>query len=355
MPTAVAIWVWFCAYLNCAGWVLSAIHQLNPRGYAVTLLIWLAALAVWKIKTPPFILSRPLRGVFGKWLHRFRRPFPLAFLILTTMAFLGGAIYPPTNYDALAYRLPRILHWLAAGQWHWIHTIFDRVNDRSCGIEWVSAPFIAVFKTDRFLFLINIVSFLFLPGLVFSVFIQLGVRRRVAWRWMWIVPTGYCLLLQAGSIGNDLFGATFALAAVDFALRTKNSRSAGDFFTSILAAAMMTSAKTGNLPLLLPWAIAILPSWKMIFVRRPFLSASLPSPPRPCQPFISTKNTTTIGRAPDWAKKQTSLTPPFCEPVLKPLYLSSRTLPRPFSRRRTSGTLPSPKKFRRKSHRSFPS
>jgi hypothetical protein len=72
-------------------------------------------------------------------------------------------------------------------------------------------------------------------------------------------------LLQAGSIANDLFGAVFALAAVDFALRAKISKSPRDFFTSILAAAMMTSAKTSSLPLLLPWAIAILPSLKLIF------------------------------------------------------------------------------------------
>ena len=42
---------------------------------------------------------------------------------------------------------------------------------------------------------------------------------RAAWHWMWLMPTGYCFLLQAGSIGNDLFGAVFALAALDFALR----------------------------------------------------------------------------------------------------------------------------------------
>src|ERR1700685_2791722 len=107
-----------------------------------------------------------------------------------------------------------------------------RVHARACGIEWVSAPLIALIKTDRLLFLINIVSFLFLPGLIFSIFTRLGVRRRVAWHWMWIAPTGYCFLLQAGSIGNDLFGAPFALAAVDFALRAKISRSPQDFFTS---------------------------------------------------------------------------------------------------------------------------
>ncbi|HSY74445.1 MAG TPA: hypothetical protein VK810_03160, partial [Dongiaceae bacterium] len=222
MPTAVLIWIWFCAYLNCAGWALSAIHQLNACGYVVALALWFGALFVWRKKT-----SKQIFPQFHcrKFRRRFRRPFPLAFLILAAMAFLGGAIYAPNNYDGLTYRVPRILHWLAADQWNWIHTIFPRVNQRACGIEWISAPLIALTKSDRLLFLINIVSFLFLPGLIFSVFTKLGVRSRVAWHWMWIVPTGYCFLLQAGSIGNDLFGAPFALAAVDFALRAKISKS----------------------------------------------------------------------------------------------------------------------------------
>jgi hypothetical protein len=68
--------------------------------------------------------------------------------------------------------------------------------------------------------------------------------------------------LQAGSIANDLFGAVFALAAVDYALRARMGGSRTAFFTSILAAALMTSAKTANLPLLLPWLVALLPSLK---------------------------------------------------------------------------------------------
>src|SRR6185312_10295516 len=141
-----------------------------------------------------------------KFFRRFRGAFPLAFFIVAAMEITGGILYPPTNYDALAYRVPRVLHWLAADQWHWIHSFFGQINNRSCGIEWVSAPLVALLKTDRLLFLINTVSFLFLPGLVFSVFTRLGVRRCVAWHWMWIAPTGYGLLLQAGSIGNDMFG-----------------------------------------------------------------------------------------------------------------------------------------------------
>ena len=259
--SAAKIWVWFCAYLNCAGWALSAIHQLNAGGYAGALAIWFVVLIIWRKKERGYILPC-LR--WRKICSRFRKPFPLAFAILAAMAFLGGTIYAPNNYDALAYRIPRVLHWLAAGQWHWVHTIFPRINTRSCGIEWVSAPFIALFKTDRFLFLISFISLLPLPGLIFSVFTRLGVRRRVAWHWMWIVPTGYSFLLQAGGIGNDLFGAPFALAAIDFALRAKDSGSSRDFFTSVVATAMMTSAKTSNLPLLLPWAIAILPSLRLL-------------------------------------------------------------------------------------------
>src|SRR5882724_7635511 len=265
----IAIWIWFCAYLNCAGWFLSAIRQLNATGYSIALVVFFTVLFVWRKNFSPCHDFH-----FQKFLHRFRKPFPLAFLILAAMAFLGGAIHAPTNYDALAYRIPRILHWLAADQWHWIHANFPRVNQRACGIEWVSAPLIALFKTDRLLFLINIVSFLFLPGLIFSVFTRLGVRRRVARHWMWIVPTGYCFLLQAGSMGNDLFGAPFALAAIDFALRAKISKSPRDFFASILAAALMTSAKTSDLPLLLPWAIAILPSLKFL-LRRPLATAAI--------------------------------------------------------------------------------
>ncbi|HEX3890053.1 MAG TPA: hypothetical protein VHX90_04295, partial [Verrucomicrobiae bacterium] len=58
MPNAVAIWIWFCAYLNCAGWALSALHELNAGGYAIALAIWLAATFFWKQKTSAQIFPR---------------------------------------------------------------------------------------------------------------------------------------------------------------------------------------------------------------------------------------------------------------------------------------------------------
>ncbi len=76
----------------------------------------------------------------------------------------------------------------------------------------MAAPLIALARTDRFLFLLNFASFCLLPGLLFSTLRRLGVAASTAWAWRWMLPTGYGFLLQAGSIGNDLFGAIFVLA-----------------------------------------------------------------------------------------------------------------------------------------------
>jgi hypothetical protein len=175
------------------------------------------------------------------------------------LIFLGGALYAPGNYTGLAYRAGRVLQWLSHGQWFWIHTADFRMNDRACGIEWLSAPVLLFTQSTRGLFLINFLPFLLLPGLIFSIFTQLGVRARVAWHWMWLLPTGYNFILQAGGNANDTFPTVYALAAMDFGLRAWKSRRPADLWHSILAAALLTGAKASNLPLLLPWAILFFP------------------------------------------------------------------------------------------------
>jgi hypothetical protein len=268
----VAGWIVLSCVCSCTGWVLSALHELNAAGYAVAFLLSLAA--VW-----------PLRGWlfptgFRRWnvrktRWRFRRTFPLAFLVLASLAIFGGVIHAPSNYDAIAYRVPRMLHWLAQGQWHWIYTDFQRVNTRVCGIEWLSVPLIVFTKTDRWLFIINAVSFCLLPGLVFSLFRRAGVRSRVAWHWMWLLPTGYCYLLQAGSIANDMFGTVYSIAAIDYALRARRSGRVSEVCLSVLAVALVTGAKLSNLPFLLPWVVAFVPTWRLWLARPLALTATI--------------------------------------------------------------------------------
>src|ERR1051325_3316437 len=91
---------------------------------------------------------------------------------------------------------------------------------------------------------------------------------------MWIVPSRYSFLLQAGSAGNDTFPTVYALAAVDFGCRAWKSRSLNDLWLSGLAAALLVGAKASNLPLLLPWGLLILPLLPLL-KNRPLATAAV--------------------------------------------------------------------------------
>jgi hypothetical protein len=260
-PLPISLWILCCVYCNCTGWLLSLAGQLNATGYLIAFAPGVLALVWWLIRRP----AAPVKGSRLRTMRlRFRRPFALAFLVLATAAVLGGALYAPSNADALTQRIPRVLNWLAEGGWHWIENSPSSFNTRASGFEWLMAPMLALLRTDRLVFLFNAYSYLLFPGLVFMVFTRLGVSKQVAWHWMWLVPTGYCFILQAGSIGNDAVGAVFALAAVGFALRAKTSRRCSDVWLSCLSAGLLTSSKTSNLTLLLPWLLALWPSLRLL-------------------------------------------------------------------------------------------
>ena len=270
MLMLVRVWILISALLVGAGWILSALHQLNRTGYGIvfTLAGIVTICRLGKTKWRP--RQNPAQ-LFQKLRRRFKRPAPIFFLLLVLLAFLSAALLPDLNYDTDAYRLPRVLHWLWFGQWHWIHTFDARMNIAACGYEWLTAPLILFTHTDRFLFLINWISYLMLPGLIFSVFTRLQVRPRVAWWWMWFLAAGWCFALQAGSTDNDSLAAVYILAAVDLALRAREKNSPSDLWLSLLAAALATGVKQTNLPLALLWLIAAWPGLRL-FLSRPFTS-----------------------------------------------------------------------------------
>jgi hypothetical protein len=137
--------------------------------------------------------------------------------------------------------------------------------------EWIAAPLLILFKTDRLIFLINVISYALLPGIIYSVLVELRIRRRVAWYWMWILPSAYCFVLQAGSISNDMFATVYFLASAAFALRAVRTSSWSTAALSILAAGLMTGAKASNIPLLLPLAFIML-GMARILARKPWKS-----------------------------------------------------------------------------------
>ena len=267
------LWVAISAWLTCTGWGLSLIKQLNAVGYVSSLILFVGAFTWW-VRSCSTSERWIRRGLFVRLRSRFRKPIPLIYLVCLIAAILGGTLYAPTNYDALCYRVPRVLHWWASGGWHWIGGINDRMDFSATGFEWLMAPTLILFKSDRFFFLINVISYALLSGLIYSVFASLGIRRRVAWYWMWILPTAYCFTLQAGSIGNDMFATVYFLASAAFALRAVRNSSWSDAAFSLLAAALMTGVKATNLPLLLPLVILMIPL-KGILLSRPVLLAGI--------------------------------------------------------------------------------
>jgi len=259
------LWILFSAWCSLSGWALSAAGHLDRTGYAISFAIGGLLLALWLRGRLDAVVPRQACR-WKRFSRRFRRPLPFLFLLITALLFVGGALYAPNNYDALTYRIPRVLHWLEKGGWYWMDAACMRMNTRAAGFEWLVAPLLVFTRTTRFIFLLNFLSFLLFPGLLFQFFRYIGVRRRVAWNWMWVIPTGYVYVLQAGSASNDAMAAVYFLAALCFAFRARKSQRLGDLFISMLSIALATGAKPSNLTLALPWLVAIWPSlgilWK---------------------------------------------------------------------------------------------
>ena len=136
--TAIKIWIWLSAFAAASGWLLSAVGWLRLSGYfvlaAVTAGLWFGL----NRRSQPE--PARVRWNWNKSRRRFTRPFPFLFALLAGLVLLGGLLYAPSNHTGLSYRIPRVLHWLDAGQWHWIDAPNYRMNNRACGIEWFSAP-----------------------------------------------------------------------------------------------------------------------------------------------------------------------------------------------------------------------
>jgi len=293
---AVQFWILLSTLASVAGWTLSAVGMLNRTGYAIFAAVTIGLAFVFR-KSALFS-SFPSVQDIRKMRRCWRRFLPAAFAVLAVLVFISGCLYAPTDHTGLSYRLPRVLQWLQHERWFWIHTPNYRMNDRACGIEWLSAPFLLFLKSDRALFLLNFIPFILMPGLIFSVWTRLGLCRRVAWNWMWLVPTGYCFLLQAGGIANDAFPTVYALAMMDFALRAREkgrgSRAEGrgsasnpdfrlwtwDLGLALLSAALLVGAKASNLPMGLPWAMIVVPLLPRLFSSRSHDNATRPAAPK---------------------------------------------------------------------------
>lgn len=267
------LWILLSAWLCAAGWLLSALHSLNGPGYLAALAVTL--LAAWWLKKSWWPAGGIRRPTWGRFWRRFRRLPPLIFLSIVGLALLSGLARLPENGDSNAYRIPRLLHWLAQSGWHWIRTDDSRQNLAGCGYEWLCAPLMLPTHSERWIFLPNLITYCLLPGLLFSLFRQVRVAPRAAWWWSWLLATGWCYTMQACTTGNDSLSTIYALAALVYALRARKRSEFGALGVALLSAAFLTGIKPTNLPLLLPCLVALAPSWRLLVSRPVALTAVL--------------------------------------------------------------------------------
>ena len=254
------------------GWGLSLLRSLNAFGYLVaSFCIAAAIILLLRKRYPPCQRKLPWHG----WrFRRFRRWLPSSFLILAFLILLGGLTHEPNNHDGLSYRIPRVLHWLNHGNWFWTGNFDERMDTRSAGFEWLSAPFLALLRSDKLIFLWSWLGFLFLPSLFFQLCRRVGATGRAAWTWMWLAPSAYGVVLQAGSIGNDFIGAVFFLASLNLAsipgLATRS-----DLVLSGLSISLCAGIKSTNLLWGLPWVLLLAASGRWQRFPLPWLAPLL--------------------------------------------------------------------------------
>ena len=239
--------------------LLSALGLLSGRGYLISGVIFCIPAVIYlksisgKFRLPGFL---PWRRILYPPLLLW---FVIAFAIL-----VGSVIHPPSNYDAFSYRVPRMLHWLAESRWHWINGPDSRYDFMAPLWEINALPLLALSGSDRLLFLPNFLCFLVLPGLIFTTFLKLGISPRTSRLCMWVLPSGYAVILQAGSLGSDLMGAVFFLVSLHFLLRWPKEGKNDHFLLSCITMGFSTATKVSNLVFGLPWLLLLLPQWPLL-------------------------------------------------------------------------------------------
>ena len=283
MSFCLEIWLLYAATCSAAGWLFSFFHILNAPAYLVLHIFFFISIALlYRSQLKHLFCLRTFHKLKARFFparrsHEhplsLRLILPAAFFLLAIIALVGGLLYEPNNHDGLSYRIPRVLHWLTRGSWFWTGNSDTRMDTRSVGFEFLSVPFLALLHTDRLIFLWNWTGFLFLPALIFQLSRRLGASGRVAWNWMWLIPSAYGIVLQAGSIGNDSIAGVFFLASLALATG-RQPIPFRDLAFSTLAMAICAGIKSTNVLWGLPWLCVIVPQTKTL-LRRPWLTSSL--------------------------------------------------------------------------------
>lgn len=96
MLNIVRFWILLSTLLVASGWILSAIHQLNPAGYGMVFAVAGIAFFFWQRPAGWRLKQNPAQP-FHKFCRRCQRSAPMIFLALVLLTLLAGALYAPSN------------------------------------------------------------------------------------------------------------------------------------------------------------------------------------------------------------------------------------------------------------------
>ena len=256
------------------GWGLSACGQLDLRGYLLAGIPGAVAVVLLSCAGRPW-----RRGVchcrrIVVWWKR-PRLLPLLYIATFALVVLGSIIHEPNNFDGLSYRAAKVLFWLRAHHWEWIHSPYSPINHTLPNYEWLTVPMFLATGGFHTTVVINWIAYLLIPPLFFSLLRALGAGGRMACDWMWLFPSGYLITMLAGGIGNDLLGLTAILAALHCARRFAASGRGGYLLDALLAAGFCTGIKLSNLPLPAFVLIILLKDHRRLLTNRAALAGGI--------------------------------------------------------------------------------
>ena len=186
----------------------------------------------------------------------FKERFLVGFSIVLLVAiFIQGLIYPPNNWDALAYHMPRIIHWIQNESLaHFRTPVYPQLN---------SPPFAEEFILNINLLLGNdylsnaVQLFYFVgSGLIVSLIAkQLGLNRLGQILAAFIV---FCLpesVLLASSTHTELVASFFMLCSIYYLIETIKNKSTIAFVILACSLGLAVSTKSTTYIYLAPFVM----------------------------------------------------------------------------------------------------
>jgi hypothetical protein len=198
----------------------------------------------------------PLLQLFAGTVKR-NQLLSFSMLALFAVLFLQGIIFPPNNYDSMAYHMSRIAHWYSHGNVNAYPTNIYRQIFQPPFSEWLIGHICILNRSDMYS---NAVQLFYLGGILMcavEICRELKFSKAAAAIAILFIMTTPEVLLEASSTQNDVVISFFVMLCAYYAIRSIKENSFSAALLMALSAGLSTLTKgTGYVfcfPILLTW------------------------------------------------------------------------------------------------------